>query len=121
MTSGGHDAAGRDGWGIVDTAILQLGRASALILLERAGGVIPQRAGRDVRDCGSSPACGGSTPKGGWGRVTRAAREARPLRPLRVHLPRFAGEDRAIFTEEEQAFHLVPQGVPKFDKLPPTR
>lgn len=27
----------------------------------------------------------------------------------------------AIFTEEEQAFHLVPQGVPKFDKLPPGR
>lgn len=27
----------------------------------------------------------------------------------------------AIFTEEEQAFHLVAPGVPKFDKLPPSR
>jgi hypothetical protein len=27
----------------------------------------------------------------------------------------------AIYAEEEQALHLVPQGVPKFEKPPPTR
>jgi hypothetical protein len=33
----------------------------------------------------------------------------------------YGGPMIAIFTEEEQAFHLVPQGVPKFEKLPPPR
>lgn len=33
----------------------------------------------------------------------------------------YGGPAIAIFTEEEQAFHLVPDGVPKFEKLPPTR
>lgn len=33
----------------------------------------------------------------------------------------YGGPSIAIFTEEEQAFHLVPQGVPKFEKLPPGR
>jgi hypothetical protein len=33
----------------------------------------------------------------------------------------YGGPSIAIFTEEEQAFHLVPQGVPKFEKLPPQR
>lgn len=33
----------------------------------------------------------------------------------------YGGPAIAIFTEEEQAFHLVPSGVPKFEKLPPTR
>ena len=33
----------------------------------------------------------------------------------------YGGPMIAIFTEEEQAFHLVPQGVPKFERLPPAR
>lgn len=33
----------------------------------------------------------------------------------------YGGPMIAIFTEEEQSFHLVPDGVPKFDKLPPRR
>ncbi len=33
----------------------------------------------------------------------------------------YGGPMIAIFTEEEQAFHLVAPGVPKFDKLPPGR
>jgi hypothetical protein len=33
----------------------------------------------------------------------------------------YGGPAIAIFTEEEQAFHLVPHGVPKFEKLPPQR
>jgi len=33
----------------------------------------------------------------------------------------YGGPMIAIFTEEEQSFHLVPDGVPKFDKLPPQR
>ena len=33
----------------------------------------------------------------------------------------YGGPMIAIFTEEEQAFHLVGPGVPKFEKLPPTR
>lgn len=33
----------------------------------------------------------------------------------------FGGPAIAIFTEEEQAFHVTPSGVPKFAKLPPAR
>lgn len=33
----------------------------------------------------------------------------------------FGGPMVAIFTEEEQAFHVTPPGVPRFDKLPPSR
>jgi hypothetical protein len=33
----------------------------------------------------------------------------------------YGGASIAIFTEEEQAFHLVAEGVPKFEKLPPAR
>ncbi|HHL43267.1 MAG TPA: GFA family protein [Hellea balneolensis] len=31
----------------------------------------------------------------------------------------YKGPQIAIFTEEEQCFHQTPDGVPKFDKLPP--
>lgn len=33
----------------------------------------------------------------------------------------YRGPMIAIFTEEEQPFHVVAQGVPKFEKLPPGR
>jgi hypothetical protein len=33
----------------------------------------------------------------------------------------YGGPAIAIFTEEEQAFHLVADGMPKFEKLPPAR
>ena len=31
----------------------------------------------------------------------------------------FGGPQMAIFTEDLQPFHLVPEGLPKFEKLPP--
>ncbi|MGE0845140.1 MAG: GFA family protein [Flavobacteriaceae bacterium] len=34
---------------------------------------------------------------------------------------RFGGPQIAIFTEDIQPFHHVPEGVPAFEKLPPRR